>query len=69
MHRLRNLLAKPPKAEHDRIRFHYWSALADATAINDGKLRLQVLLSEIGHGDYDATARCLADNLDVLVVH
>ena len=32
VHRLRNLLAKLPKAEHDRIRFNYWSALTDATA-------------------------------------
>ena len=32
VHRLRNLLAKLPKAEQDRIRFNYWSALTDATA-------------------------------------
>jgi transposase-like protein len=30
VHRLRNLLAKVPKEEHDRIRFNYWSALTDA---------------------------------------
>ena len=41
VHRLRNLLAKLPKAEHDRIRFNYWSALTDATSVKDGKLRLQ----------------------------
>ncbi len=44
VHRLRNLLAKLPKSEHDRIRFNYWSALTDATSIKDGKLRLQVLI-------------------------
>jgi transposase-like protein len=27
VHRLRNLLAKLPTSEHDRIRFNYWSAL------------------------------------------
>ena len=32
VHRLRNLIAKLPKSEHDRIRFNYWSALTDATA-------------------------------------
>src|SRR5581483_6922074 len=38
VHRLRNLLAKVPKEEHDRIRFNYWSALTDATSVKDGKL-------------------------------
>ena len=49
VHRLRNLLAKLPKSEHDRIRFNYWSALTDATSAKDGKLRLQVLISELEH--------------------
>ncbi len=69
VHRLRNLLAKLPKAEHDRIRFNYWSALTDATSVKDGKLRLQVLISELEHRGYQAAARCLADDLDALVVH
>jgi transposase-like protein len=58
-----------PKSEHDRIRFNYWSALTDATSVKDGKLRLQVLISELEHSGYDAAARCLADDLDALVVH
>ena len=33
VHRLRNLLAKVPKSEQDRIRFNYWSALTDATSV------------------------------------
>jgi putative transposase len=37
VHRLRNLQAKLPKSEHDRIRFNYWSALTDATSVKDGK--------------------------------
>ena len=45
VHRARNLLAKLPKSEHDRVRFNYWSALTDATSVKDGKLRLQVLIS------------------------
>jgi transposase-like protein len=44
VHRLRNRLAKLPKAEHDRIRFNYWSALTEATSVKDGKLRLKVLI-------------------------
>ncbi len=40
VHRLRNLLAKLPKSEQDRIRFNYWSALTDATSLKDAKLRL-----------------------------
>src|SRR5437868_10014243 len=69
VHRLRNLIAKLPKSEHDRIRFNYWSALTDATSVKDGKLRLQVLISELEHGGYESAARCLADDLDALLVH
>ena len=69
VHRLRNLLAKLPKSEHDRIRFNYWSALTDATSVKDGKLRLQVLISELEHRGYESAARCLSDDLDALVVH
>jgi putative transposase len=67
--RLRNLQAKLPKSEHDRIRFNYWSALTDATSVKDGKLRLQVLISELEHAGYQSAARCLAEDLDALVVH
>ena len=69
VHRLRNLVAKLPKAEHDRVRFNYWSALTDATSVKDGKLRVQVLISELEHRGYEAAARCLAEDLDALVVH
>src|SRR5437588_3303652 len=69
VHRLRNLLAKLPKSEQDRIRFNYWSALTDATSVKDGKLRLQVLIGELEHRGYESAARCLADDLDALVVH
>ncbi|GAC1532503.1 MAG: hypothetical protein NVS2B6_20570 [Thermoleophilaceae bacterium] len=58
-----------PKTEQDRIRFNYWSALTDATSVKDGKLRLQVLISELEHRGYESAARCLADDLDALVVH
>jgi putative transposase len=69
VHRLRNLQAKLPKSEHDRVRFNYWSALTDATSVKDGKLRLQVLISELEHAGYESAARCLSDDLDALLVH
>ncbi len=69
VHRLRNLLAKLPKSEHDRVRFNYWSALTDATSVKDGKLRLQVLISDLEYGGYESAARCLSEDLDALVVH
>ena len=43
--------------------------LTDATSVKDGKLRLQVLISELEHGGYESAARCLSDDLDALVVH
>jgi transposase-like protein len=69
VHRLRNLIAKLPKSEHDRVRFNYWSALTDATSVKDGKLRLRVLINELEHRGYESAARCLAEHLDALVVH
>ena len=69
VHRLRNLQAKLPKSEHERVRLAYWSALNEATGIKDGKLRLQVLISDLEHSGYEAAAHCLADDLDALVVH
>jgi transposase-like protein len=69
VHRLRNLQAKLPKSEHDRVRLAYWKALNEATGVKDGKLRLQVLISELKHAGYESAARCLADDLDALVMH
>ncbi|MGO9906894.1 MAG: transposase, partial [Solirubrobacteraceae bacterium] len=69
VHRLRNLQAKLPKSEHDRVRLAYWKALNDATGVKDGKLRLEVLISELKHAGSESAARCLADDLDALVVH
>ena len=41
VHRLRNLLAKLPDRERERVRLAYWQALDDATDERDGKQRLQ----------------------------
>jgi putative transposase len=69
VHRLRNLQAKLPKSEHDRVRVAYWKALNEAPGVKDGKLRLQILISELKHAGYESAARCLTDDLDALVVH
>ena len=45
------------------------SALTDATSVKDGKLRFQVLISELEHRGYESAASCLAEDLDALVVH
>jgi putative transposase len=69
VHRVRNLLAKLPDRERERVRRSYWQALDDATNERDGKQRLQALVDELERAGYSAAAKCLADDLDALVVH
>ena len=69
MHRARNLYAKLPERERERVKQAYWRALDDAISENDAKQRLQALVDELDKGGYTAAARCLADDLDALVVH
>ena len=69
VHRLRNLLAKLPKTERERVRLAYWHALNEATSTADGTRRLQVLIDDLTNGGYQAAAACLADDLPALVVH
>jgi putative transposase len=69
VHRVRNLLAKLPERERERVRAAYWRALDDATGERDGKQRLQALVDELEAAGYTAAAKCLADDLDALVVH
>jgi transposase-like protein len=69
VHRVRNLLAKLPERERERIRRGYWQALDDATGERDGKQQLQALVDELDRAGYTAAARCLADDLNALVVH
>jgi transposase-like protein len=66
VHRLRNLQAKLPKSEHDRIRFNYWAALTDATSVKDGKLPSRFSSQSSSTA---AMSRPLAVSLDALVVH
>jgi putative transposase len=69
VHRVRNLLAKLPDRERERVRRAYWRALDDATNERDAKQRLRALIDELDRAGYTAAARCLADDLDALVVY
>lgn len=69
VHRARNLYAKVPERERERIKRAYWQALDEAISEQDGKRRLQALAEQLDKEGYTAAARCLADDLDALVVH
>ena len=69
VHRARNLYAKRPERERDRVKHAYWQALDDAINERDAKQRLQALVDELDKGGFTAAAKCLADDLDALVVH
>jgi transposase-like protein len=68
VHRARNLVAKLPEGERERVRLAYWEALDEATGERDAKQRLESLISELDRAGY-AAARCLADDLSALCVH
>jgi putative transposase len=69
VHRARNLYAKLPERERERVKRAYWQALDDAINERDAKQRLQALVDQLDKDGYTAAARCLADDLDALVVH
>jgi putative transposase len=69
VHRARNLYAKLPERERERVKQAYWQALDDAISRTDARQRLQALVEELDAAGYTAAARCLADDLDALVVH
>jgi putative transposase len=69
VHRARNLYAKLPERERERIKRADWQALDDAINENDAKQRLQALVDELDKGGFTAAAKCLGDDLDALVVH
>ena len=50
VHRVRNLLAKLPERERERIRRAYWQALDEATNERDAKQRLLALVGELDEG-------------------
>jgi putative transposase len=69
VHRARNLYAKLPESERERVKQAYWQALDDAINEHDAKQRLQALVDELDKGGFASAAKCLADDLDALVVH
>src|SRR5438128_5061156 len=69
VHRVRNLLAKLPERERERIRAAYWEALDEVVSESDGSKRLKALVDELGRCGYTAASKCFADDLDALVVH
>ena len=69
VHRVRNLLAKLPERERERVRAAHWRALDEATDEHDGKQRLKALVEELDEAGFTAAAKCLNDDLDALVVH
>ena len=69
VHRVRNLLAKLPESERERVRGAYWQALDEAIDEQDGRQRLKALVEELDKAGYTAAAKCLNDDLDALVVH
>ena len=69
VHRARNLYAKLPDRERERVKHAYWQALDEAISETDAKRRLQALVDQLDKGGFTAAARCLADDLDALVVH
>jgi putative transposase len=69
VHRARNLYAKLPDRERERVKHAYWQALDEAISEQDAKRRLQALVDDLHKRGFAAAARCLADDLDALVVH
>jgi putative transposase len=69
VHRARNLYSKLPEQARERVKHAYWRALDEAISEQDGKRRLQVLADQLDTEGFTAAARCLADDLDALVVH
>ena len=69
VHRLRNLLAKLPKRERERVRLGYWRALDEASDQTDGRRRIGALIAELDQAGFAAAAACLADDLPALLAH
>ena len=69
VHRARNLYAKVPDRERERVKHAYWQALDDAISATDAKHRLQALVDQLDQEGFTAASKCLADDLDALVVH
>src|SRR5207253_3571843 len=60
---------KLPERERERVRGAYWQALDEAMSEREAKQRLGAVLEQLEQAGYTAAAKCLADDLDALVVH
>jgi transposase-like protein len=69
VHRARNLYSKLPERERERVKHAYWRAFDDAITESDAKQRLQALADQLAKEGFAAASKCLADDLDALVVH
>ena len=69
VHRARNLIAKLPESDRERVRRAYWAALDEAKDEREAKERLEALVAELERAGFSSAARCLGDDLDALVVH
>src|SRR2546423_10909432 len=69
VHRARNLYSKLPERERERVKHAYWQALDDAISEQDGRQRLQALVDQLNKEGFAAASKCLADDLDALIVH
>jgi putative transposase len=69
VHRARNLYSKLPERERERVKHAYWQALDEAISEEDANQRLRALVDQLDKAGFAAAARCLADDLDALVVH
>jgi transposase-like protein len=69
VHRARNLYSKLPERERERVKRAYWQALDEAISEKDAKQRLEALVDQLDKEGFTAAARCLADDLDALIVH
>src|SRR5207344_1435926 len=63
VHRARNLYAKLPDRERERVKHAYWQALDEAISEPDAKQRLGALVDQLDQEGFTAAARCLADDL------
>src|SRR5213080_4181866 len=58
VHRARNLYAKLPERDRERVKQAYWQALDDAISETDAKQRLKALIDELDEEGFTAAARC-----------
>ena len=56
VHRARNLYAKLPDRERERVKHAYWQALDDAITEHDAKRRLHVLVDQLDKRGFTAAA-------------